>query len=177
MELVRRHSEMRLVEFVDMKRLTHRATDHWVRERCGIWPLSVSTDRIAYPALRAAPLLSGKLRDGSGQVAEVYPAAALLAWGLPNRGYKGPEGRAGRERIVAGLLDALPGLDGGAFDPESLLCDDNRLDALVAALVARAVACGFCEPIPAEHLGDARVEGWIHVPSEGSLARLGAAAP
>ena len=175
-ELVRRHSEMRLVESVEMKRLTHRATDHWVRDRCGIWPLSVSTDRIAYPALRAAPLLSGKPRDGSGQVVEVYPAAALVAWGLESRGYKGPEGRAGRERILAGLLDALPGLGDGTLDPEPVLTDDNRLDALVAALVARAVACGLCEPIPARHLVDARVEGWIHLPSEGSLARLGAGA-
>ncbi|MGC8474005.1 MAG: DUF429 domain-containing protein, partial [Candidatus Dormibacteria bacterium] len=79
-ELVHRHSQMRSVEIGDVKLLTHRATDHWVHDRCGLWPLSVSTDRIAYPALRAAPLLPGNPRDGSGQVAEVYPAAALLAW-------------------------------------------------------------------------------------------------
>ena len=175
-ELVHRHSEMRSVEPVAVKRLTHRATDHWVHARCGIWPLSVSTDRIAYPALRAAPLLTGKPRDGSGQVVEVYPAAALIAWGLANRRYKGAEGRGHRGGIVGQLLHALPGLGGGTFDPEPLLADDNRLDALVAALVARAVACGLCEPIPARHLGDARAEGWIHLPSEGSLVRLGAGA-
>lgn len=158
-----------------MKLPTHRATDRWVHHRCGLWPLSVSTDRIAYPALRAAPLLMGMPRDGSGPVVEVYPAAALRRWGLAHRGYKGQEGRAARGRIVERLMSALPGLVDATSRGELLLADDNCLDALVAALVARAAACGLCEPIPAEHLGDAATEGWIHLPLEESLAQLAGA--
>ncbi len=44
-------------------------------------PLSVSTDRIALPAMGAASLLSRLPEraplDGSGVIVEVYPAAAL----------------------------------------------------------------------------------------------------
>src|SRR3954447_17410944 len=39
-------------------RLERRATDHWVREATGKQPLSVSTDWVAYPAMRAAGLLA-----------------------------------------------------------------------------------------------------------------------
>jgi hypothetical protein len=175
-ELVRRHSEMRPVEGGDTKLLTHRATDHWVHEKFGRWPLSVSTDRIAYPALRAAPLLQGMPRDGSGAVLEVYPAMALRIWGLVDSGYRGPGGRAQRARIVEQLLQALPGIRDAAFDLDQLVADDNCLDALVAGLVARAAACGLCEPIPFVNRADALVEGWIHVPLAGSLARLAAGA-
>ena len=175
-ELVRRHSEMRSVEGGGMKLLTHRATDHWVHKNSGRWPLSVSSDRIAYPALRAAPLLQGMPRDGSGTVLEVYPAVALRIWGLVDSGYRGPGGRGQRARMVEQLLQALPGLPDGAVDPGQLVADDNCLDALVAALVARAAACGLCEPIPPENRADALVEGWIHVPLAGSLVRLAAGA-
>jgi hypothetical protein len=52
-------------------------------------PLSVSTDLLGVVALRAARLLDVLAaagvpvpRDGSGPVAEVYPAAALRRWGI-----------------------------------------------------------------------------------------------
>jgi hypothetical protein len=176
-EWVCRHSEMRPVEGGDTKRLTHRATDHWVHEKFGRWPLSVSTDKIAYPALRAAPLLQGMPRDGSGAVVEVYPAVALRIWGVMDSGYKGRGERAQRARIVDQLLNALPGIRDGAFDAGRAVADDNCLDALVAGLVARAAACGLCEPIPLVNQADALVEGWIHVPRAGSLTRLAAGAP
>ncbi len=176
-ELVHRHSQLRSVGVGETKTLTHRATDHWVHAQHRLWPLSVSTDRIAYPALRAAPLLEGMPRDGSGALIEAYPALALLRWGLPHRRYKGMAGRAEREKIVEQLLAALPRLRDGGAHLDRLRDNDNCLDALVAALVARAAARDLCEPIPSEHRGDARVEGWIHVPLEGSLARLAAGAP
>jgi predicted nuclease with RNAse H fold len=61
--------------------LAMRTTDRAVHRRTGLTPLSVSTDRIAYPALRWAGL-EARLRelgidvsrDGSGTVCEVYPA-------------------------------------------------------------------------------------------------------
>jgi len=101
-------------------RLRHRETDRLVHavvaERTGksLWPLSVSSDRIAVCAWRCARLLAryaretgapldrigdpdaqgaarparaGRLLAPSGLV-EVYPAAALALWGLPYKGYK-----------------------------------------------------------------------------------------
>src|SRR5262245_19580776 len=64
--------------------LRYRLTDEVVHQRVGIWPLSVSTDRIGVTAMRCATLLDALAaaghpvdRAGGGQVVEVYPAAAL----------------------------------------------------------------------------------------------------
>ena len=46
------------------------------------------------------------------------------------------------------------------------------LDALVAALVARAAVIGCCEPIPPGDRALAMEEGWIALPRSGSLADL-----
>jgi hypothetical protein len=78
-------------ELIDNPRakFERRRTDNFVREHTGKLPLSVSTDRIAYAAMRCATLLSdlerfvgpeGVARDGSGLVAEVYPDPALRLW-------------------------------------------------------------------------------------------------
>ena len=55
----------------DRRRLERRATDHWVHEREKKQPLSVTTDRIGYAAMRAAGLLAhlaagGEAVDRSG---------------------------------------------------------------------------------------------------------------
>ena len=87
-------------------RFQYRATDLFVT---GIArrPLSVSTDRIGVTAMRCARLLEEVGRDrgkkldltGQDQVVEVYPAAALSAWGAKDagfdpQGYKtGPQGK------------------------------------------------------------------------------------
>jgi hypothetical protein len=147
--------------------LLWRATDRWVRDRFGRWPLSVSTDRIGVTALRAAHLLDaweaagGRIdRSGvTGPVVEVYPAVARRVWGL------------GAVRSVEELDARLPI---GFGDPAARrACEraEHAFDALVAALVARAAALGrTCLP-PAE-LGDvAASEGWIHVPT-GSIEDL-----
>lgn len=67
-----------------------RHTDRAVHERTGLTPLSVATDRIAHPALRWAGIEArlreqgiDTARDGSGLICEVYPAAALRLWHLP----------------------------------------------------------------------------------------------
>ncbi len=58
-------------------------------------PLSVSTDRISFAAIRCARILSEVARregavdrSGSGKVVEVYTAAALRQWGLDFRGLR-----------------------------------------------------------------------------------------
>ena len=100
------------------ERLRYRMTDRFVHEviseerDVSVWPLSVSSDRIAVCAWRCADLLrgfsehTGWLLDrvgvpatgGSSNAAsggpvergviEVYPAGALALWGAPFKGYK-----------------------------------------------------------------------------------------
>jgi predicted nuclease with RNAse H fold len=146
----------------DAKALQFRATDRYVREQVGLWPLSVSTDRIGIPAMRAARLLArlgDPPRDGSGLVVEVYPAAALARWGLAPRGYKGRDRADARRAILATLRTrvdlALPALD---------LCEasDDALDAMIAAVVARDRARGVCDA-PVDRASALR-EGWIALP-------------
>lgn len=143
-------------------------------------PLSVASDRIAIPAMRAARLLT-KLADrgvpvdraGSGRLCEAYPAAALAVWGLPSRGYKDARNAGARARLVTGLRERTHGwlrFDG----PADSACreSDHALDALVAALVARAAAKGLCAAPPPALADVASREGWIYLPSADALDRL-----
>ncbi|MFF3511878.1 DUF429 domain-containing protein [Streptomyces sp. NPDC002573] len=137
-------------------------------------PLSVSTDLLGVVALRAAHLLdrlaadgAAVPRDGSGPVAEVYPAAALRRWGIrPARSYKSgtSEARSVREDIVSSLE---AGLGAPLPEPVRAVCTDSHdhLDAFVCALVARAVGLGDTGwPRSPEEREAARLEGWIHLP-------------
>ena len=155
----------------------YRRTDLWVWKNLGTSPpLSVSADRIALPAMRAAALLSRlphpTARDGSGVVVEVYPAAALRRWDLPSRQYKRKENSDARRELVARLLAETTWLSVDSSGVDLCIASDDALDALVAALVARAAATGLVEPIPREDLTSALREGWIAVPIDGSLNRL-----
>jgi hypothetical protein len=153
--------------------LRFRATDHHVRRITGKWPLSVSTDRIGVPALRAIRLLCrftpGALvdRSGAGRVVEVYPAAALIQWGFLKTNKKdfSELGEVFLAR-VSNWLSISPKIR------ESLLNDRDIFDALIACLVTRAAAVGLCDPIPAECGEVAKTEGWIALPRKGSLQRL-----
>jgi hypothetical protein len=112
------------------------------------------------------------VRDGTGLIAEVYPAASLLGWGLAHRGYKRPPNREALGRLVDGLMTAAPWLDLG---PHEAVCrrSDDAFDAVVAALTARAVALGLTT-VPAPGQAEAaRTEGWIALPD----APLAALAP
>ncbi|MCM1014027.1 MULTISPECIES: DUF429 domain-containing protein [unclassified Brevibacterium] len=152
-----------------------RATDLAVRERTGKVPLSVSTDRIAYPALRWAGI-DARLRadgvdvsrDGSGRICEVYPGAALHCWSLPSSGYKGRDRSAERVSLVEALSRIFDGID---WNGSEALCtdDDNALDAVVSALLARAVARGEATPPPVQLQDRVSREGWIWLPSESRL--------
>jgi predicted nuclease with RNAse H fold len=177
------HHEGRAWTGGDQRALWLRETDRVVHQQTrGRPPLSVSTDRIAIPAMRAARLLStlkltGTPVDpaGRGRVVEVYPAAALRRWGLPASGYKGKDGLDNRRRLVEGLRERAAWLRPSPSVLDRCEADDNALDALIAALVARAAACGLCEPIPADAVVLAEKEGWIALPIADSLERLAAA--
>jgi hypothetical protein len=157
--------------------LRYRATDEFVNQRLGTHVLSVSSDRIAIPAFRAAKLaaeLSAPIdRAGGGRICEVYPAGALCRWGLPHRGYKGKKKLGVRGKLLEALLrKAEPWLH--IDDPNRSFCEsnDNALDALVACLVARAAACGLVDGIPSDLRERASREGWIALPAPESLDRL-----
>ncbi|ACY17621.1 DUF429 domain-containing protein [Haliangium ochraceum] len=171
-----------------MQALRFRRTDLALQPRTGLKrpPLSVSSDRIALPALRCAGLLDRlAVRDRAGleqPVYEVYPALALHQWLGWSESYKqsnGPaqraHGRAQRQRICARLRERAPWLELSAAEAEAVTASDHRLDALLAALLARAARCGLCEPIPDDDVAAARVEGWIAIPARDALTRLGSA--
>jgi len=139
--------------------LRYRETDRVVAARTGRWPLSVSTDLI-------------------GRLVETYPAAALRIWGFASTGYKRREGLAG----LGALLAALRARTRGWLDLDAAtrrLCgeSDDALDALVAALVARAAALGLCLGPSAEQAARAAREGWIALPAADSLEVLATADP
>ena len=154
--------------------LSYRVTDLAIIDdrKLSVRPLSVSTDRIGVTTFRCALLLDRlgherrvKVdRSGrTGRVAEVYPAAALNAWGLPFKGYKGRAGRAVRGVLVTAVGRRLG--RGFGHDARKMCAEsDHALDALVSALVARAVAVGATREPNRRRSGAAKLEGWIHVP-------------
>jgi predicted nuclease with RNAse H fold len=151
----------------ERKLLQFRATDLYVQERLKIWPLSVSTDRIALPAMRAMALLQRHdVRDKSGgpKFYEVYPAASLKSWELDCRGYKLIDTSCDRMRrkILRGLRKKLPWLQ----VEDAYAANSDALDALIASLTARAAAQGLTAKPPRGQIAAARREGWIHLPKE-----------
>jgi len=155
--------------------LAYRDTDRFATAQTGLIPLSVSADRLAHPAMRCA-VIQAKIapeyglqpRDGSGRLAEVYPAASLKSWGLLARGYKG-RGGAETQRLgelLGALTRAAPWLDLAGHD-EQLAGSDDLFDALIASLTARAVALGSTIRPDPGHAKAARSEGWIHLPTGG----------
>lgn len=162
--------EAREVGPSERRELANRYTDLRVREMVGAVPLPVAAERIAYPAMRWAGIEAqlrtmlppGALdRAESGRIAEVYPAAALKAWGLPHRGYKGVDSQ-GRVAIMDSLAD-LFGLDLGGH---RVLLESNAdcLDAVIAAIVASEIRAGRCVPPPREYSELVAEEGWVWVP-------------
>ncbi len=152
------------------RRLTWRLTDQVVRA-AGHQPLTVAADKIGHVAMRAARLLAllaaeqGPIdRAGSGVVVEVYPAASLKRWGFAHRQYKGTANSSARLALVEELRRRLPWLDLGVA-AEACRASDDALDAVVAALTARAAALGFCTSPTAEQREQAAREGWIALPT------------
>ena len=164
----------------DLPQLRFRRTDEVVKEKLGRWPLSVSSDLIAVPAMRAVRLLAEAALDGESidrsggdRFVEVYPAAALHVWGFPSRGYKGVKGAKVRARLVSDLAkQTADWLHPLRKDWDRCTASDDMLDALVAALVARAAAIDRCEPIPPGDHALAQEEGWIALPQPASLVQL-----
>ena len=156
---------------VNRDQFQFRETDRAVRQRVARWPLSVSTDRIALPAMRAMALLCRHGvtdRSGDGRFFEVYPAGSLFCWGFRCRGYKrlDEECLGFRKDILNTVRKNLPWLD----VPESYSESSDSLDALIASLTARTASqTRTIKPITRQ-TRMARREGWIHLPT--SLPQL-----
>jgi predicted nuclease with RNAse H fold len=149
------------------KQLCFRTTDRVVRETVGRWPLSVSADKLALPAMRTFALLfrhGVTNRSGDGKFFEVYPAGSLRQWKLASGGYKDAtlEHQLVREAILNSLREAMPWLTA----PDSCAATGDALDALVASLTARAAMQGRTLPPTVEQSETAKREGWIHLPSD-----------
>jgi hypothetical protein len=156
--------------------------------RRGKRPLSVTTNWLAFTAMRCARLLAevGRRagepvdRSGAGRVIEVYPDAALREWGVwpaswdqQHIGYKGTKSHHRERRRT--LVDELVGRVGSWLGEdhefiEGCVKSDDELDALVGALVARSVDQGNSQPIADPKR--AAAEGWIHLPQRRSLESL-----
>lgn len=144
-------------------RLRFRETDRMIKQRFGIDPLSVSTDRIALPAMRAMSLLRRfgvTDRSGDGRFFEVYPAATLVSWSLSRLGYKDVEFVPARRRILRSIRRQLPWL----VCSDAYQTSSDALDALLASLTARLCGEGRTTRPSRTQSARARKEGWIHVP-------------
>jgi predicted nuclease with RNAse H fold len=152
------------------KSLRLRLTDIEVHALTKLTPLSVSTDRIGLPAMRAMALLARHAvtdrSGGDGRFFEVYPAGSLKQWGLRCRAYKGPEKTAiaTRRALLAELRQAMPALQVDASYAQS----DHAFDALIASLTTRAAALGQTLGPSPEQRPVAKREGWIHLPKAGA---------
>ncbi|WBB76611.1 DUF429 domain-containing protein [Micromonospora sp. WMMD1128] len=153
------------------RRLAWRQTDAVTHRVTGRPPLSVAADRIAHTAMRCAALLARLAaggqpvdRSGGGTVVEVYPAASLKKWGLPNRGYKGRQNGSALNDLMDRLMDAAPWLQLADFEA-ACRSSDHAVDAVVAALTARAAATGQATRPGSADLAAASTEGWIAVPT------------
>jgi hypothetical protein len=149
------------------KRLCFRETDRAVSEELRRWPLSVSADRIALPAMRTfALLVRHRVTDRSGRQKfyEVYPAGSLIRWGLTSRGYKKDtdNDRQARKSILEGLCKAMPWL----VVSQEFADTDHGLDALVSSLTVRDAKQGRTLSPRSEQTNFARREGWIHLPTD-----------
>ena len=165
-------------EEIDLRRLRFRYTDRFVRDRVGWYPLSVSTDLISITAFRCARLLrqlagAMPICRVDGRVVEVYPAAALAVWGLPQE-LQGPEAPAPERRreILNGLVEKAP-LEIKNEVVERCAGSDHVLDSLVCAMMARATELATTHPPPDDQADLVRREGWIELPLAGSLKSIG----
>jgi len=168
------------VDAAGKQALAFRRTDAVVHGATGRWPLSVSADRIAYPAMRCAGLLARLAATGrpvrrsgiDSLIAEVYPAAALRIWALPAAGYKtaGSANSGSRASLVEALINRTGWLTWGDW-PRLCAASPDALDAVVCAIVAGAVHLGRTTRPTGDELALAEEEGWIHLPDRDFLTQ------
>lgn len=153
-----------------------------------VWPMSVSSDVAALRGCRLAQLRERAFehsglrfdRAGADRVVEVHPAAALSVWELRDGAYKGSGGqdrrpgeRQAREALLARFDEVAPWLEWEDDAREAFVDSPLVVDAVVAALVARAASLGLTRGPGPDDAERAEAEGWIHLPERQSLSSLG----
>ena len=171
-----------------------RLTEKYIKQTKN--PLSSVTSLITntvsgrcYPLRHA--LVGQKCVDRIGystRIFEVYPAAALVSWGIipvsvvngePSYKRSGDDGNNARQGVLDKLLQCTtcngsPWLIVDDDSHQQLQAKDDAIDALVSALVAR-VAMNVSRPTDPAHvvapqdLTTVQREGWIHLPGDRSL--------
>ena len=103
----------------------------------------------------------------------------MYLWGIERGAYKTSKVSERREaemgaraELVAALEAKAPWLGWAPEARAACVMSDDALDALLAALIARAAALQLTFSPPAEEVELARREGWIHLPQKGSLPLL-----
>jgi predicted nuclease with RNAse H fold len=164
-------------------RCTDRAVVERVKAKTGrpLNPLSVSSNLIAITTWRIAEVRESLFErsgsrfalDGSDDVFEVYPAAALALWGIDRKGYKGTDSAAKDRRsvLVQALEKAAPWLSWNGETRDLAIETDHSLDAVLASLVTRAANQGLTLQPTDTQREAALAEGWIHLP-QGDLSDL-----
>lgn len=156
---------------VDPDHLFQRHSDRCLRERTGRKPLEVGANLIARTAHSALSLLgdiseilqqaipvgwSPKLGDGVSAI-EVYPAATLIAHGLPASGYKARGESPERASIILALGESLL----LKFDTTILDQNPDVLDAAICVLGGLDFLQG--RAVGPDDLELAKKEGWTWV--------------
>lgn len=179
-------------------RYGRRETDRFVRAVTGRIPPSTISSRRGAAAMHCAAMLieiadfrgaDAVERTGTGLICEAYPDSALRFWtsGDPRaltskERYRGVRSARRRHELVAVIQERSR-----ITDPRGLMqrcvVHDQCLDALVCALVARAVWLGktlLPDGHPSTFIPGRRLEsleGWIHLPNEPLVALLGPGGP
>jgi hypothetical protein len=153
------------------RELVMRPTDAFVQDQLRLVPLSVSADRIAHVAVRCAVSCWRSLTPQAAPW--IVPDLALRlrstrphrcaggAW--ITRGYKQPARPDVLGHLVGDLLTAAPWLDCGSHG-EAIRRSQDVLDAVIAAMTARAAAQSQTSPSGEANLIAVRTEGWIAIP-------------
>lgn len=94
---------------------------------------------------------------------EVYPAASLRRWGLDHPGYKRPAMPDALDHLVDRLLAKAPWLDCLSHE-QAIRSSHDVLDAVIAAMTARAAWQGRTVQPGEADMAAARTEGWIAIP-------------
>lgn len=100
----------------------------------------------------------------TGRVAETYPAGAIRRWLPEDRRYKGKDNAELRASMLRRIEATVPMSFTEDTDRTRCVYSDHAFDALLCALVARAVLVEQTAVPPTADRTLAQREGWIAVP-------------
>lgn len=102
----------------------------------------------------------------------MYPAASLWCWGAERNDYamwRKYKKEAGNRITIAAWLCHELRID--TADAAAIARTDHGLDAVLAAVTARAAQLDMTVPCPSADTELAGAEGWIHLPKAGVQLR------